>query len=269
MHPQLRLVWSSDRAGRLSLETQLMAGTPRYLSPDQTAKLLGDSPRILEKWQRVGAGPEFVAALKQTNRYSVDTLAALVQPQTFASASRPLTHGGSAFPDSGDRADHRPPSDAISSQLPGKPARVGVSTARTKREPVRTADEHGKPVVRVPVAVPRKLRETEDMPPVVWAVADAEDFDRAVEAGMSDQWVLNAGGRGSCVVRAQSRRTPGRLLSVPGFLMGDHRNLQVRFLNRDRLNLRRANLVLEERVGRRRALSLDEIELLDFSHRPE
>jgi hypothetical protein len=49
---------------------------------------------------------------------------------------------------------------------------------------------------------------------------------------------------------------------VPGFLRGDHRLLQVRYRDGDRLNLRRKNLELVDRVGRIRDLSPEDIEAL-------
>lgn len=137
---------------------------------------------------------------------------------------------------------------------------------RAERHPVRSTDPLGRAIVRVPVHVPRRLRDQLGSP-VQWVAVDAEDFDRSIAAGLGSQWYLNASGQGTPYVRATLMRSGGRLVSVAGFLMGDHRRRQVRFLDGDRLNLRRSNLELKERRGRVRPDPFAEV--LDFSERPE
>lgn len=92
---------------------------------------------------------------------------------------------------------------------------------------------------------------------------DAEDYRRLRAAGVSDQWTLNAGKRGSgtvyvrCMLAGQAGQR-GNLATVARLIVNAPKNLIVRYRNGDRLDLRRQNLTIERdpnktRAGKRKA----------------
>lgn len=105
------------------------------------------------------------------------------------------------------------------------------------RQPIRTTDADGTPVVRVPLARGRGF-----------AVLFAEDFDTIASLGFTVRWCLNQGSPGYSYVRCghPASEATGGLLSVARLIMEAAPGLCVRYRDKDRTNLRRTNLYLAE-----------------------
>lgn len=89
---------------------------------------------------------------------------------------------------------------------------------------------------------------------------DAEDYLRLRAAGISDQWMLNAGkhGKGPAYVRCAVRGKPGEAATVARLIVNAPKGRIVRYRNDDRMDLRRQNLFIERdpnrtRTGRRKS----------------
>ncbi|HMU49900.1 MAG TPA: hypothetical protein PKA13_08990 [Geminicoccaceae bacterium] len=114
-------------------------------------------------------------------------------------------------------------------------------TTTGRREPHRTTAADGSPTVEVPLAHGRGT-----------AVLDAEDFDRLVGMGITDQWWLNSNGHRHSYVRCTIPGDRGHAHSIGRLVIGAGRRQVVRHRNGDLLDLRRANLCLEDgRAGTR------------------
>ncbi len=105
------------------------------------------------------------------------------------------------------------------------------------RDPIRTTDADGTPVVRVPLAKERGV-----------AVLHAEDFDELMRFGITARWYWNVASPGFAYVRCKPPRNLncGTLLSVSRLIMEALPGMCVRYRDGDRLNLRRDNLYLAE-----------------------
>jgi hypothetical protein len=106
---------------------------------------------------------------------------------------------------------------------------------RQRRTPIYTADHDGKDIVIVPLGNSEKP-----------AKLFREDFDRLMQVGISDQWLLAYGALGYEYVRcAASNR--GRIQTVARLIMGAGKGQAVQYRDwssSGRLNLRRDNLFL-------------------------
>ena len=108
-----------------------------------------------------------------------------------------------------------------------------VRSRRTtpKRQPTYLQDpEDNKQIVRLPLAGEGGN-----------ALINREDFDRLVdELGLSTNWTLNMG-----QVRAPLNSTKGHLIGVARALLGAGAKQYVAYVNGDRTDLRRKNLMLK------------------------
>lgn len=120
------------------------------------------------------------------------------------------------------------------------------------RDPIRTTDADGSPVVRVPLAKRRGV-----------AVLDADDFDELMRLGISPRWCRNVAMPGYAYVRCTPPRhmNCGTLLSVSRLIMAAPPGMCVRYRDDDRCNLRRSNLYLAEdgRARGRERTALDQM----------
>ena len=107
--------------------------------------------------------------------------------------------------------------------------------------PIRSRDTQGNPIVRVPM----------DREGTRWATLDAADFDRLVAEDISLTWFFNDSGNGHSYVKAHARGVAGRLLSVPRLILRAGPKEVVRYVTRDRLDLRRRNLTLAKGKAKR------------------
>ena len=105
------------------------------------------------------------------------------------------------------------------------------------RDPIRTTDADGTPVVRVPLAKGRGV-----------AVLHAKDFDELMRLGITRRWNRNVAGPGYSYVRCKPPRgvNCGTLLSVSRLIMEAPPGMCVRYRDDDRFNLRQDNLYLAE-----------------------
>lgn len=89
-------------------------------------------------------------------------------------------------------------------------------------------------------------------------VIDGADFDRLLEGGVSPAWFLNGNGKGLHYVRAQARRfgVPN-LVQVARLITEPPPGCTVRYLDGNRLNLRRANLAIVAAASRAKARERD------------
>lgn len=97
-----------------------------------------------------------------------------------------------------------------------------------KRQPTFTADEHGQPIVLVPLATGHTAR------------VDLADWEALLLRGVSPNWTRNTAVAGFAYVRA---RGPGRgLVMVAREIVGARPREIVSHRNGDRTDLRRSNL---------------------------
>ncbi len=105
------------------------------------------------------------------------------------------------------------------------------------RTPIRfTLDEDREAIALVPILgskVPAKLF--------------AEDYSALIEAGYGDRWVLNSNGKGQAYVRCSAKKHLGNTETVARLILKLPKGHRVCYLDKNRLNLRRDNLVLVER----------------------
>ena len=113
-------------------------------------------------------------------------------------------------------------------------------------EPVRATDNTGNPIVRVPM----------DRKGDRWATLDAEDFDRIVAEGVSMSWHCNDNGAGQSYVKAYAPEASGGLVSVPRIVMRAGPKEVVRYVTRDRLDLRRGNLTIAKGKAKREDVAI-------------
>jgi len=114
---------------------------------------------------------------------------------------------------------------------------------------IRGADPCGRPIVRVQLA---RL-------PGIFATVDADDYDSWVAAGLSTNWYLNASGSGSSSRLMFSLTTAaGSMAGVARYLLRAGAGERVRYLDGDRLNLRRSNLGLTQGYAKAAAIIHDE-----------
>lgn len=106
------------------------------------------------------------------------------------------------------------------------------------RTPVRTLDQTGRGIVRVPLA---KNMGT--------AVLDAADFDRLMALGLSPHWYLN-GTTTHRYVRV-GLDTRGNSVGVARLIVGLGSGRIVRYRDGDPTNLRQANLVIAKGAAKR------------------
>lgn len=104
-------------------------------------------------------------------------------------------------------------------------------TKRTTCNPIHTTDDHGTPIVLVPLA-------SHPIP----AQVDAEDFDRLIAQGVSLFWTLNWSGTGYPYVRCSNPRVAGHLTTVARLILNVGPGRVVKYRDGNRLNLRRSNL---------------------------
>lgn len=109
-----------------------------------------------------------------------------------------------------------------------------------QRVPIRTTDERGRAIVRVPLT--NHAGE---------AVVEESDFDRLTEAGLPMTWQLNGGNSGPGYVRAYCNGATGNLLTVARLITGAGYKQIVRYNDGDRTNLRRSNLKVVSGYGKR------------------
>jgi len=124
------------------------------------------------------------------------------------------------------------------------------------RDPIRTTDADGSPVVRVPLAKGRGI-----------AVLNAEDFDELLRLGITARWCRNVAGPGYAYVRCAPPRDLnfGSLLSLSRLIMEAPAGVCVRYRDDDRCNLRRSNLYsADDRRARGRERGV--MELLRLRH---
>jgi hypothetical protein len=108
-------------------------------------------------------------------------------------------------------------------------------------DPIRSRDEQGNPIVRVPV----------DRKGIQWATLDETNFDRLRASGVSLTWFFNDSGNGHSYVKADAPGASGRLVSVPRLIMRAGPKEIVRYVTRDRLDLRRRNLTVAKGKAKR------------------
>ena len=112
----------------------------------------------------------------------------------------------------------------------------GAKAREPKRPPVFATDVAGAPIVMIHLA-------NHPLP----AVMDREDFDAWQTMGLSLAWTLNASGsRKAAYVKAAhpGSEATGNLITPARIIAGAGRHQRVRYLDGDRLNLRRGNLYL-------------------------
>ena len=114
------------------------------------------------------------------------------------------------------------------------------------RQTVRTADEYGRKIVRVPLAKGRGE-----------AVIDQRDFDLLMRIGVSPAWFLNGTERGR-YVRTSMRGIRGSLVGVARVITRARRGQIVKYRDGNRLNLRRGNL----KVASGRSNRTDAVEIV-------
>jgi len=117
-------------------------------------------------------------------------------------------------------------------------------TRRITREPIRTVDTDGAPIVLVPLA-------NHDRP----AKLLAEDFDRLVAQGLPLAWTLNQATGGNAYVRCATSAVVGRLVTVARLILRVGRGRVVKYRDGDRLNLRRDNLWATNGPAKHRTIS--------------
>ncbi|NGN40270.1 hypothetical protein G6N74_04275 [Mesorhizobium sp. CGMCC 1.15528] len=104
---------------------------------------------------------------------------------------------------------------------------------KANREAVRFIDEWGVEAVRVPL----------DDEGRCFALADAWDYDRLKEGGVTGAWYgFTNGHQTQEYVRTSINGIPGRKITVARAILGVGRREVVRYNNRDTLDLRRLNL---------------------------
>lgn len=80
--------------------------------------------------------------------------------------------------------------------------------------------------------------------PGLFATLDREDFDNLISWGFPRRWFLNPSGTGHAYVRFAPGRFKGSNETVARTLMQPGKGVIVTYRNGDRLDLRRANLLL-------------------------
>lgn len=108
----------------------------------------------------------------------------------------------------------------------------------TQRGPVRfTRDEDKTAIALVPILgskEPAKLL--------------VDDYAALLDAGYGDRWVMNSNGKGYAYVRCASKRhLLGNTETVARLILKLPKGHRVCYLDKNRLNLRRDNLILVER----------------------
>ncbi len=102
-----------------------------------------------------------------------------------------------------------------------------------RRQPVLTTNDHGQPLVLVPLANhPKPAR------------IDAKDFEMLLAEGYSDQWNFNRVGQGYGYVRCKNGKVKGGLSTVARLVLGTGQKHVVHYRDGDRLNLCRSNLFI-------------------------
>lgn len=99
---------------------------------------------------------------------------------------------------------------------------------------IRTTDDYRQAIVRVELA----------NRPGVFATVDEEDFHRMTAAGIKPRWVLNGAKGKPYYVRCYQADVAGGGGLVARQVLQAGRGQQVKYLNHDRLDLRKRNLVL-------------------------
>ena len=102
-----------------------------------------------------------------------------------------------------------------------------------RRQPVMTLNDHGQPIVLVPLA-------NHSRP----ARIDAKDFEMLLADGYSDQWNFNRVGQGYGYVRCKNGKVKGGLSTVARLVLGAGEKKVVHYRDGDRLNLCRSNLYI-------------------------
>ncbi len=102
-----------------------------------------------------------------------------------------------------------------------------------RRQPVLTLNDHGQPIVLVPLANHPKL-----------ARIDAKDFEMLLAEGYSDQWNFNRVGQAYGYVRCKNEKVKGGLSTVARLVLGAGKKQVVHYRDGDRLNLCRSNLFI-------------------------
>ena len=102
-----------------------------------------------------------------------------------------------------------------------------------RRQPVLTLNDHGQPIVLVPLA-------NHSRP----ARIDAKDFEMLLADGYSDQWNFNRIGQGYGYVRCKDGKIKGGLSTVARLVLGAGENQVVHYRDGDRLNICRSNLYI-------------------------
>ncbi len=123
-----------------------------------------------------------------------------------------------------------------------------MSTSKKKRHPIRTTDSDGTPIVQVP------LKHSDQ-----YATLYAEDFDRIMELGYSDQWWPKETWPGCCYAFVSNPRLHHNNLTVARLVVeAQHRQI-VKYHDGDRFNLRRGNLHITEGATKRPAILLSAV----------
>jgi hypothetical protein len=122
----------------------------------------------------------------------------------------------------------------------------GRSTRKESRAPQFVTDPDGTLIALVPTNKPGKVAEIE-----------AEVWERLLANGLSPQLVWNTSLPGYSYVRGRwlgdkAKADPITLVSIAALVAGVSRSEQVKFKDGNRLNLRRSNLDIVPRQGRRR-----------------
>ena len=121
-----------------------------------------------------------------------------------------------------------------------------MSKPKLRPSPVRTTDEHGTAIVRVPV----------DRYGHRWAILEAVDFDRLRAQGISPTWFFNraAPTASPCqlaYVKAHATNATGRLIMVARTILEAGPGERVEYVTSDRLDLRRSNIRLTSGYAKR------------------
>lgn len=78
------------------------------------------------------------------------------------------------------------------------------------------------------------------------AQLEAEDFNRLMDRGFSDQWWFHSNGGRNAYVRTSRRDAPDQMFTIARLIVEGAFGTRVRYQDKDALNLRRANLMVRE-----------------------
>jgi hypothetical protein len=109
------------------------------------------------------------------------------------------------------------------------------------RGPLRTRDDHGRAVVKVPLSGRCGG----------YATVEADDYDRLIRLGVSPKWYLNDAGGGYLYVKAHAPGASGHLVSVGRIILGAGARWKVEYRSGDRTDLRRSNIRLAKGYAKR------------------